>query len=700
MFCLVVALAFGCDERFKLENPGFEVALPSTAWVRRDQPLGGVLAVVLAPVEDLMTRCSILRQPISFLPNGLESREEQIRAVAGERYQRTSLGTGTIAGRDATYWVYAISGGTTHEWAFRESNDWVIFQLSAPDATWADDEQRTALHRMRDSFVWTGGAPTPISGVDATPPERIRAVRRAALESGPRPFEVERHEIHATIEPQQHAIEVEDFVDLVARQDALASIELYTTLVEVAAVEADIPLEWSVQKGPNAEVLRIEFDPPLAAEQRVTLLVRTFSNDFFQSIDQHLVEEVSVLGQIRPRSTYSTHVVWYPIDLRNDAAVDITFDVPAPYVAITGGRLVESGESGARRSWRYVEEVRVPRLLPFGFAVGEYLSSSGTGEGGLTVTSYGFAGEEKRVQQRVATLLAAAAPFERTFGPLPWKDVRFVHVTPERKETGVSTPGMIVVSDFYYPDLEGVDASDGNLDRPSVLGLLVVADELSHQWNIYAAGLQNELGEGISTYTNALFVEELHGHDAYVRTIRACRDGWIVPAGGPTEFAVANPEVYSNSRYRSVVFCKTPLVLHLLRRELGDEPFFAGMRRGFTDPDRSIDGFERLQRGFEQASGRVLTPFFDQWFYRAGFPQLEFDHAATAAGIRVTVRQVQPEPEYFLPLQIEAACEDGSTQLLRVELREREQSYEMTLPSPMKRVTIDSDGTLPAQVRG
>ncbi len=170
---------------------------------------------------------------------------------------------------------------------------------------------------------------------------------------------------------------------------------------------------------------------------------------------------------------------------------------------------------------------------------------------------------------------------------------------------------MIVVSDGYFPDLEGIDLSDGDLSRVGALGLIEVADELSHQWNIYAAGFPNELGEGISTFTDALFVEARHGHDAYLRTLHSTRQGWLATAGTETEFAIANPAVYSNSRYRSVVFCKTPVVLHALRRRLGDELFFAGLRRAFE-----------------------LRSFFDQWFFRAGFPTLEATHEKSASRSR------------------------------------------------------------------
>ena len=195
-----------------------------------------------------------------------------------------------------------------------------------------------------------------------------------------------------------------------------------------------------------------------------------------------------------------------------------------------------------------------------------------------------------------------------------FRSVHFVHVKPERKETGVSLPGLILVSDFYFPDLADVDASAGNLSDPRVLGLLVVADELSHQWNFYAASFPNELAEGISTYTNALFLEVREGAGAYQGTIRYCADGWMGGAGQGTEFAIADARIYSSPRYRAVVFCKTPVVLDALRRRLGDERFFDGFRRAFALRDANADGFERLERGFEAATGEELRPFFDQWF--------------------------------------------------------------------------------------
>lgn len=687
---LLVALV-QAGEHYVHESPRFELTLPSAEWEIRDMGGGGVLVLVFTPVENMTTRCSVLRYPSSFLPEGLETREQQLRASAGELYARVSLGPGEIAGREARRLEYTVAGGTSIEWCFEQGGQRVIFQLAAPASVWDDPEQRAELEAVRDSFAWTGG--TVRAPVDRTPADEIRAGRK--VETGAaRSFEVTSHRIVARIEPAEHALTVRDSIDLVARQDGLAEVRFYTSLVTVEEVTSATPITWRGETLPQADVLVVSFDPPLAAGVEVTLEVSLACDEFFQGTDQEIVAEIGVVGQIRPRSSWSSHVLWYPLDEHNDAALDVTFDVPAPLVALTGGELVEHVEEDGRARWRYVEESRVPRKLPFGFAVGDYRSRTIETESGLSLSAWGFAGEEKRIDQRVEILAECAVAFERAFGPLPWSEVRFVHVDPERKETGVSLPGMILVSDAYFPDLEGVDASSGNFSDPGVLGLLVIADELSHQWNFYAAGLPNELAEGISTYTNALFLEERYGVDAYRRAIRYCRDAWIGSADENTEYAVANPQVYSNARYRSVVFCKTPVVLDVLRRQLGDEVFFAGFRRAFAPGDRALDGFERFERGFEEAADIELRPFFDQWFFRAGFPELEL----ALEGARVTVRQTQAEEPYELDVEISIECADGSAHVFPVTLRAREESFDFELPAVPVAAVLGPADRLPARI--
>jgi len=67
---------------------------------------------------------------------------------------------------------------------------------------------------------------------------------------------------------------------------------------------------------------------------------------------------------------------------------------------------------------------------------------------------------------------------------------------------------------------------------------------------------------------------------------------------------------------------KGGLVLHMLRRELSDAVFFQGVQNYLKRHAFGIVETTDLMRAFEEASGRSLERFFDQWVYRPGHPEL------------------------------------------------------------------------------
>jgi aminopeptidase N len=83
------------------------------------------------------------------------------------------------------------------------------------------------------------------------------------------------------------------------------------------------------------------------------------------------------------------------------------------------------------------------------------------------------------------------------------------------------------------------------------------------------------------------------------------------------------------------------LVLFMLRRLLGDEAFFAGVRVYLTRHARSIVESRDLMRAMEDVSGRGLEQFFEQWVYRAGHPELEVKVEHEGEVLTIAVKQVQ-----------------------------------------------------------
>jgi aminopeptidase N len=82
-------------------------------------------------------------------------------------------------------------------------------------------------------------------------------------------------------------------------------------------------------------------------------------------------------------------------------------------------------------------------------------------------------------------------------------------------------------------------------------------------------------------------------------------------------------------------------VLHLLRIELGDEAFWSGVRAYLQRHAHGVVETRDLQRALEEASGRSLERFFEQWVLRPGHPELAIKASWSEGALSVEVKQGQ-----------------------------------------------------------
>src|SRR5262249_12467921 len=107
-----------------------------------------------------------------------------------------------------------------------------------------------------------------------------------------------------------------------------------------------------------------------------------------------------------------------------------------------------------------------------------------------------------------------------------------------------------------------------------------------------------------------------------------------------------------------------------------------------------------LLRAMEDESGRTLEGFFDQWLYKAGYPELEVEaaHDADRGVLTVTVKQRQAvdavTPLFKLRLGLAVLDERGDEELHTLEVAEAAQSFTLRAPRPLRRVAIDPSGTI------
>jgi len=139
-------------------------------------------------------------------------------------------------------------------------------------------------------------------------------------------------------------------------------------------------------------------------------------------------------------------------------------------------------------------------------------------------------------------------------------------------------------------------------------------------------------------------------------------------------------------------------VLHMLRSELGDSSFFAGIREYYRVFRDSTVLTSDLAEIMSRQAGRPMEWFFEQWLLQPGYPQLEvvWSYAESTQSLDVIVRQVQKQEwgEYSLRLPLEVELENGEVMREVVRISGRESVHSIEVDGKPVGVKPDPDETL------
>ena len=355
---------------------------------------------------------------------------------------------------------------------------------------------------------------------------------------------------------------------------------------------------------------------------------------------------------------------WLPMidHIADKATMEMDITAPSHYQVISNGLRVEvtDGTSGMRRTvWR--ESVPIsPWLYALGVAhfavqhVGDYK--------GVPIESWVF------TQQREAGFFDYAVPskdalafYSEWVGPFSYEKLANV-------QSNSVSGGMEAASAIFY--------SAGSVagTRP-VRWRNVIIHEIAHQWfgDAVTESDWNEvwLSEGFATYFTLLFIEHAYGRDEFVAGLRASRKAVLDFDTKTPDYRVIHANLTDMAQVTTrMIYEKGAWTLHMLRQEMGDERFWAGIRDYYA---RHRDGnvtTTDFRQTMERASGKDLTAFFNQWLYRGGVPRVRgtWSWDASAKQIVVELRQTQAGAPFSIPIDVAITGADGAQRIERVEL--------------------------------
>jgi aminopeptidase N len=149
--------------------------------------------------------------------------------------------------------------------------------------------------------------------------------------------------------------------------------------------------------------------------------------------------------------------------------------------------------------------------------------------------------------------------------------------------------------------------------------------------------------------------------------------------------------------FRALVYNKGATVLHMLRRLVGDEAFFRGLRRFYWTSRFRKAGTQDFRDAMEQESGRPLERFFERWIYGSTLPKLKIGYRVDGEEIVLRVEQVG---ELFdLPVTISVQYADRKTpDVVLVRVTERIVEQRVPLAGVLRGIEISKDDGTMAEV--
>jgi hypothetical protein len=246
-----------------------------------------------------------------------------------------------------------------------------------------------------------------------------------------------------------------------------------------------------------------------------------------------------------------------------------------------------------------------------------------------------------------------------------------------------------------------------------------LAHEIAHQFwgNAVAANNYHEqwISEGFAQYFALLYAKRVRSAEDFTDILGQMRRTAISSAKyGPVWLGYRLGHLQDDSRiFRSLVYNKGALVLHMLRRMIGDDAFLRGLRRFYRESRFTKVGTDAVQRAFEAEAGRSLERFFAHWIIGSATPALAFTWRlgdGTAAGtngdsarpgadaMAATLRFEQRGAAAEIPVTVTLRYANAQSEDVLVLVTEAVTETRVKLKGPLRSVEVNRDNAALAEI--
>ncbi|WP_353481558.1 M1 family aminopeptidase [Haliscomenobacter sp.] len=235
----------------------------------------------------------------------------------------------------------------------------------------------------------------------------------------------------------------------------------------------------------------------------------------------------------------------------------------------------------------------------------------------------------------------------------------------------------------------------------------IVAHELFHHWfgdYVTCESWPNlTMNEGFANYSEYLWFEYKYGADEADHHLMTEQEGYFGSAAGGVHPLIHFGVADKDDMFDAHSYNKGGAVLHMLRRHIGDEAFFTGLKNYLTqNAFKSVEA-HTLRLAMEEVSGEDLNWFFNQWYFASGHPKLTIEYGYDEATKEAIVNVAQTQSEkgvpgvFVLPVAVDVYAEGRSIRH-NIRVDQREQTFRFPAAKKPDLINFDADRFLLAEI--
>ncbi len=223
--------------------------------------------------------------------------------------------------------------------------------------------------------------------------------------------------------------------------------------------------------------------------------------------------------------------------------------------------------------------------------------------------------------------------------------------------------------------------------------------ELAHQWFGDTVTCKDWgqvwLNESFATFMEMAYIEHSRGLYAYQRELEANSQGYFEESHRYQRPLATNFYQNPNVMFDQHTYPKGSVLIHNLRRILGDKPFYAGIKRYLNVHQHTPVETSQLRDEMTDATGINCEPWFNQWILKPGHPVIDYSWNWDEAKKEVVVHVKQTQdvangvPVYDVAARL--GLLRGGIERRGIHLNAADQEFRLSAEAKPDAVVFDPD---------